>query len=243
MKTPAFVGPGSNLVVSIEQLSKYEFATIAQLRLMSSSDERAADFARVPANIRAILQQAAAERSPAQTDELRKYFLTIAPELDDERADLARLKKKLEDEKPYTTVPIYRELAGDKRRKTNVHRRGNFLDLGKEVSGGLPTFASIRSTGRDAAPGDRLALARWLVDRENPLTARVVANRLWESIFGIGLVRTSEEFGAQGDLPSHPELLDWLAVEFRDSGWDVKQFFKLMVTSAAYQQSAAASPA
>ncbi|MBK8001308.1 MAG: DUF1549 domain-containing protein [Verrucomicrobia bacterium] len=166
LKTPASIGSGSNLVVSIEQLSKYEFATIAQLRLMSSSDERAADFARVPMNIRAILQQAAAARSPAQTEEIRKYFLTIAPELDDVRADLARLKKKLEDEKPYTTVPIYRELAGDKRRKTNVHRRGNFLDLGKEVSGGLrrlPPFGP-----RDATPLPATALpspAGWSIAR------------------------------------------------------------------------------
>lgn len=242
LKTPAFVGPGSNLVVSIEQLSKYEFATIAQLKLMSSSDERAADFARVPANFRAILQQAADARSPTQTEELRNYFLTIAPELEDERADLARLKKKLENEKPYTSVPIYRELAGEKRRKTNVQRRGNFLDLGKEVSGGLPTFASIRSTGHDATPGDRLVLARWLIDRENPLTARVAANRLWESIFGIGLVRTSEEFGAQGDLPSHPELLDWLAVELMEKKWDVKHLLRLMVTSAAYRQSSRVTP-
>ena len=79
-------------------------------------------------------------------------------------------------------------------------------------------------------------MAKWLVDRENPLTARVVANRFWENLFGVGLVLTSEEFGSQGERPSHPELLDWLAVEFMDRGWDVKKFLRLLVTSSAYRQ-------
>jgi hypothetical protein len=87
------------------------------------------------------------------------------------------------------------------------------------------------------APPDRLALARWLVDSENPLTARVMANRLWEQIFGTGLVRTVEDFGSQGELPTHPELLDWLATEFMAKGWDMKAMLKLLVTSSTYRQS------
>ena len=238
-KVPATTTPGDSLVVTIEQLSNFEYATIARLRLSKSSDARAPEFARVPASTLAMLRASAAQRAAGQRQEVRGFYLTIAPLLQKERDQLASLRKRLEDEKPYTTVPVLRELAGDKRRKTHLQRRGNFLDLGQELSEGLP--ASLLPPS-DAGRNDRLALARWLVHTNNPLTARVVVNRLWESIFGIGLVRTSEEFGAQGEPPSHPELLDWLAVELMDNGWDTRHLLRLMVTSAAYRQSSRVTP-
>jgi mono/diheme cytochrome c family protein len=153
------------------------------------------------------------------------------------QADL--LRKRAELFKPETTVPIMRELPPDKRRVTKLQYRGNFLDTGDTVTEGVPAAFHPLPEG---AAANRLTLARWLVSPDNPLTPRVTANRFWEQIFGTGLVRTSEEFGSQGELPSHPELLDWLAVEFRDGGWDVKRFLKLLVTSAAYRQSSRVTP-
>ncbi len=132
-------------------------------------------------------------------------------------------------------MPILRELPEGKRRKTHLQVRGNYLNHGDEVTEGVP-MAHFPAAGRQAAT-NRLTLARWLVDPANPLTARVIANRFWESLFGIGIVRTSEEFGAQGDPPTHPELLDWLALDLIRSGWDIKRFIRLIVTSETYRQS------
>jgi hypothetical protein len=125
------------------------------------------------------------------------------------------------------------------RRPTYILTRGVYDAHGEQVSIGLPPeilpFDSIKY-------GDnRLGLANWLFDKKNPLTARVFVNRMWQEFFGRGLVRTSGDFGMQGEMPSHPELLDWLAVDFRDHGWDVKRLIKQMVMSATYRQSAAIS--
>jgi hypothetical protein len=137
------------------------------------------------------------------------------------------------------TVPIQRDLAPAQRRKTQVQLRGNYQALAEAVTEGVPAAFHPLPEG---APMNRLTLARWLVDEANPLTPRVIANRFWESIFGTGIVRTSEEFGAQGELPSHPELLDWLAGELLREKWDVKKHIRLLVTSAAYRQSSKVTP-
>ena len=112
--------------------------------------------------------------------------------------------------------------------------RGEYTKQGEAVESGVPKILPALPAD---APNNRLALARWLVSPEHPLTARVIVNRFWQQLFGVGIVKTSEDFGVQGERPVHPELLDWLAVEFQASGWDVQYLMKLLVTSHAYRQS------
>ncbi len=136
-------------------------------------------------------------------------------------------------------TPIMQELPPDQRRTTQIHIRGNFLDKGEVVNPDTPdVFAPFPAD----APRNRLGLANWLVAPDNPLTARVVANRHWEQFFGTGIVLTSEDFGSQGMLPSHPDLLDWLAVELMEDAWSLKHLAKTIVMSAAYRQSSRTTP-
>ena len=133
-----------------------------------------------------------------------------------------------------------RERVAYERPSAYVRRRGSFLDKGQKVYAGVPEF--LHQMGDDQMP-NRLGLARWLVDEENPLTSRVAVNRAWEQLFGRGLVETSEDFGTQGSPPSHPELLDWLATELVRQEWRQKALHRLIVLSATYRQSSAAPPA
>ena len=161
-----------------------------------------------------------------------------ATEPTDTTTDANALRKQIADMQQ-TTVPIQRELDPGQRRQTHRQLRGNYLALAEAVTEGVPVVFHPLPAG---APLNRLTLARWLVDDANPLTSRVTANRSWESIFGTGIVRTSEEFGAQGELPSHPELLDWLATELVREKWDMKKLLRLLVTSATYRQSSKVTP-
>jgi hypothetical protein len=124
-------------------------------------------------------------------------------------------------------------------RPTHLLKRGKYDDPGERVAADVP--AALPPLPTDA-PRNRLGLARWLVSRENPLTARVAVNRLWMQAFGEGLVRTPNDFGVQGEHPTHPELLDWLAVRFMDSGWDLKALIEVIVSSATYRQSSVPTP-
>src|SRR5438132_2212398 len=131
------------------------------------------------------------------------------------------------------------ELPADKHRITHLMKKGNFLDPVEVVPPSMP--AAFPPLPQGAKP-DRLGLARWLVSTDNPLTARVAVNRFWARLFGVGLVETEEDFGTQGELPSHPDLLDWLATEYVRLGWDTKAFLRLLVTSATYRQAAKVTP-
>ncbi len=145
---------------------------------------------------------------------------------------------KLEIDKDTTTL-VMREISPDQRRTTHVEVRGNFMDPGEVVEPGVP--AALPAFPKDA-PRNRLGLAKWLVSKDNPLTARVTVNRFWARLFGVGIVATEEDFGNQGALPSHPQLLDWLATEFMRLDWDMKAIQKEMVMSATYRQSSDAAP-
>ena len=239
--TAAAIEPGSTLTVTIEHGSKKGDRTLGHLRISTTGDDRAGEFARTPEKVLAILKTPEGQRSEVQRAEVQKYYLAeVAPELKPiRRASLARLKTQLADLKPETSVPILSELAANARRTTKIQMRGNFLDLGETVSEGVPEAITPLPTG---VARDRLALARWLVSDDNPMTARVVANRAWEQIFGAGLVPTSEEFGSQGEPPTHPELLDWLATELVANHWDMKQFLRMLVTSATYRQTSKVTP-
>jgi mono/diheme cytochrome c family protein len=147
---------------------------------------------------------------------------------------------KLEKARPAVPqVPIMAELPAKQHRKTHLMVKGNFLNRGEAVEPGVP--AAFHSLPKDP-PADRLAVAKWLLDPDNPLTARVAVNRWWAALFGTGLVETEEDFGTQGDMPSHPELLDWLATEYVRLGWDTKAFLKMLVTSATYRQASKVTP-
>ncbi len=177
------------------------------------------------------------ERSPYDVHELREFFVgTRRPELTKRRNELRGRLNALE----AVTTPIMQELPPEMWRDTYVFERGNWMARGERVEPGVPHALNVLP---DDAPRDRLGLARWLVDPENPLTTRVMVNRFWEQLFGYGIVETIEDLGTQGDVPSHPELLDWLALRFAgEHAWSVKGLLKEIVMSATYQQTSRATP-
>lgn len=184
----------------------------------------------LPAEIRGILAVAPPGRSATEAMKLADYRRTITPLLDDARSRLSAAQEELKS-LPIPTTMVMRKLEAP--RPTHILTRGNFLAPSEQVEAGVPQ--SLHPFPENA-PKDRLGFAQWLVDRDNPLTARVFVNRVWLAYFGQGLVKTSEDFGTQGDPPTHTELLDWLAVEFMESGWDVKALHRTILTSSVYRQ-------
>ena len=217
--------------------------------------------ARLPSDVEAVLKIERARRDETQSKRLRDYYLreinkdaheTFAG-LDDELDEIAKSVRKIEDAVPYTLISEEMQTP----RPAFVLIRGDFQQKGERVEPGVP--AAFGSQPKDA-PHNRLGLARWLVSPDHPLTARVAVNRLWAQMFGQGIVRSLGDFGSQGDYPSHPELLDWLACEFmaadslRESngnrgasapqkGWDIKRILRMIALSATYQQSSTFSTA
>lgn len=214
---------------------------IGEVRIYSEvldSDLAAALSARE--NLTALVRTKPTKRTAAQQSKLRHAFLEEhAPEpvraAWHELVNANRARAAYLDRVP--TVMVMEEMPVP--RETFLLARGAYDKPGERVSPALP---AVLPPLPPKAPNNRLGFAKWLVDPANPLTARVTVNRFWQMLFGAGLVRTVEDFGSQGEWPSHMELLDWLAVEFAESGWDVKHLVKLMVTSATYRQSSAVTP-
>jgi mono/diheme cytochrome c family protein len=211
----------------------------ARVRLFVTDSPHAAEAADMPAEVRALLRKPETERTAGEAAKVSAHFRAVAPELAGTRDRLAAARKQLADLKPSATVPIMKELPEGRRRKTFIHIRGNWMARGKDVAEGVPsTFHPFPAD----APRNRLGFAQWIVQPDNPLTARVAVNRHWEQLFGQGLVTTSEDWGVRGEMPSHPELLDWLATEFVARKWDVKGLLRQIVTSATYRQSSQVTP-
>lgn len=238
---PATLAEGDELVVRLDH--QFEFAypgfSLGRFRLSATEDAKPALKSTLPGPIEAILKVAVKDRTESQKQELYRHFAKTAPETKATRDEIGRLRADNDRILAATRTPVMKELTGDKKRVTKIHRRGNFLDPGDAVEPATP--AAFHTFPKGAA-ADRLGLARWLMDPENPLTARVAVNRHWAQFFGRGLVETQEDFGAQGQPPSHPELPDWLAVEFRECGWSFKQLCRTIVTSATYRQASRVTP-
>ncbi len=210
-------------------LGRFRFAVTA-------ADSPVAD--PLPAEVRKIVDNETGTRGDADTKLVFDYWRTTVPEWQDENRRLEALWQS----HPQGTT----QLALAEREKPRItHRleRGNFLAPAEEVAPGTPAFLNpLKKSGGANSTATRLDFANWLADRESPTTARSIVNRIWQAYFGTGLVATAEDLGTQGDPPSNPELLDWLAVELMDHNWSLKHIHRLIVTSATYQQSSVISP-
>jgi hypothetical protein len=223
-------GKTTRLKISLEQAFGSQHS-LGHFRISATTSSSPIEL--TPRALQPLLAQPVAQLTPEQKKALVTYYNRAVPPPKAVLDRIAAIQKQIDSIKG-VTVPIMRELPVGKGRKTHIQIRGNFLAKDKEVTLGVPSaFHPFPADG----PSNRLGVANWLVSPENPLTARVVVNRYWEQLFGLGLVSTSEEFGTQGSLPSHPALLDWLAVDLMENGWDVKDLLKTIVMSATYRQS------
>lgn len=191
----------------------------------------------LPAGVREILNLPREQRTATQTQTVFGYWRTTVPEWSEANKQIAHL---WQGHPAGTSQLVYRERS--EQRPTFTLKRGDFLRPDKEIQPGTPAFLHQLPAAQNNAPPNRLTLARWLVDRNSPTTARAAVNRLWQSYFGTGLVATSEDLGKQSEAPSHPELLDWLAVELMEKGWSFKHVHRLIVNSAVYRQSSHVTP-
>lgn len=240
LATPLILEPGDELLFELAFESQYAQHNAARVRLSLTSDETPGLENNGPAaEIVAALK--APEPSAEELAILDRYFRQHSPRFAAIRERIATIDQQLQQLRAQTSVPvmIMNDMANG--RETFVLIRGQYdqPDRDRRVTGGVP----VAFRALDSAPvANRLELAHWLLDPANPLTARVVVNREWQAFFGRGIVASVEDFGSQGSLPSHPELLDWLASELIDSGWDLQRIQRLIVTSGTYMQSSKVSP-
>jgi hypothetical protein len=233
--TPFGFAGGTRITVRIDHLDGTIGQGIGRFRISVTSAQDPLDGADLAPRLRRVLDQPIGERSAAQAEEIAAAFRAQSPLLKPTRDALAAARKALAALEIPSTL-VMRERPGFERPSFELRVRGSFAAKGERVYARTP--AALHPM-REDQPVNRLGLARWLVDENNPLVARVAVNRLWEQMFGRGLVETSEDFGSQGTPPSHPELLDWLATEFIAKGWSQKTLIRDIVLSATYRQSSA----
>ncbi|HZZ78023.1 MAG TPA: PSD1 and planctomycete cytochrome C domain-containing protein [Gemmataceae bacterium] len=214
---------------------RYFASALGRFRISVTTDVRRAEATSHGADIEAIF--AKAERTGPEKKRLMRRFLEVAPELAGARTEIEKLRATMP---AHSITMVMKERSPAHPRATHIHHRGEFLQTRERVTAKVPAVFPPLPSG---APNNRLGFARWLVAPENPLTSRVTVNRQWQAFFGHGIVRTTEDFGLQGEMPTHPELLDWLAQEFVRQKWSMKRLHKLIVMSAAYQQSSRVAPA
>jgi hypothetical protein len=238
LKEPVKTNGSAAVVVKLEFKSKWPSHELGHFRLAMTDAKKPHDNGTAP-SIVAILKTPAASRSEKQTKELTTYFRErFAGDVTEADRALAKARSdKGAFEATIPTVMVMEEMPTP--REAHVLIRGQYDHPGEKVTAALPKLFGAMPAG---APMNRLGLAMWMVKPDNPFTSRVAVNRFWEKFFGVGIVKTSGNFGSQADFPSHPELLDWLATEFVRLGWDMKGIQKEMVMSAAYRQSAKVTP-
>ena len=229
--TPLNVEPGTAIRFSLIQ-NYGGGRVIGRVRLQAMTGT--AGDSSVPDGIVAIAKKA--KRSKKEIKEIDTYYLDQVSGVKSVRDQIKKKEDELKRIKPPSTLIM---VEMDKSRDTHILVRGNYLNPGKKVGYGTP--ASLHGWD-ESWPKNRLGLAKWLVHRDNPLVARVTVNRWWAEFMGNGIVQSQEDFGTQSDPPSHPKLLDWLAVEFMDNGWSMKHIHKLIAMSAAFQQSSSVTP-
>lgn len=210
--------------------------TIGRFRLSATGEDHPVASG-MPADVEALLAGGIKAWDVTEEVLLQAQFHREAPELENSRKQIANLRKQLPS---FPTSMVMMERPPKHTRTTTRRHRGEFLKPREVVGPGVPEMFHAWPEGR---PVNRLTFARWLFEPGNPLTARVVMNRTWQAFFGKGIVSTPEDFGLQGAMPTQPEVLDWLAVEFEQSGWDMKHMHRLIVNSATYRQSSKLSEA
>ncbi|MGH9657997.1 MAG: DUF1553 domain-containing protein, partial [Bryobacteraceae bacterium] len=209
LAAPLEVPRGAAIRVTLKHEGEYGNAGVGRFRISLTASPDPMRITSISARLRPLLSLAAAVRTSTQADEIGRYYASIAPENKPERDRIAALNRGI-DKLEIPTTLVMRERPSAEPPSTFLRVRGSFLSKGEKVATGVPSFLHALPAG---APPSRLGLAQWLTSPENPLAARVAVNRFWEQIFGLGLVETSEDFGSQGERPTHPDLLDWLAVE------------------------------
>jgi hypothetical protein len=215
---------------------RYYSCGMGRFRLSFTTDLKEQRETVLPADIENALATLVSARTPDMNRRLKEQFLEVAEErtlVRDQIRQIARQRPS-----PPTTL-VMAERPAEFPRPTHRHLRGEFLQPAEVV---LPDLPSVFGKLSKFEKRDRLRFAQWLIDPTHPLTARVTVNRHWATLFGRGIVRTTEDFGYQGELPTHPDLLDWMAIEFVERGWSTKELHRLIMTSRTYQQSSAASP-